>query len=136
MRTQDLYQEWDTNASGSISRDEFHTAITRLGTPFPSPTVDGIFDVIVDRDPSGVLTYENLMKAIRKTKQDLQLQDAAKLQASRVDGRLPQMACCLPPAAEHLLFGHHTLSLTTDGVAAMDDGRVTHANVSRPSPPL
>ena len=88
IRVQDLYQEWDLNNSGSISRDEFHHAIDRIGTQFPAPTVDGIFDVIVDKDPRGVLTYENLIKAIRKTKQEIQLQDSARLQAESLTKKL------------------------------------------------
>ena len=71
LTVMDLFKEWDTDKSASVSRDEFHVGITALGFVAPAPAIDAVFDSF-DEDHSGVLDFAELKHALNRSPADVE----------------------------------------------------------------
>lgn len=58
-----LFNEWDYNGDGLVSRNEFHKAMAHLSFDAPKATVDALFDII-DKNKSSYIEYRELTKAL------------------------------------------------------------------------
>ena len=66
-RVIDLFQRWDVNGDGEITKEEFRKAIPELGLA-NGGFVDELFDSF-DIDSSGAITFRELNRMLRRTKQ-------------------------------------------------------------------
>ena len=64
-RVIDLFRDWDTDGSGTVSMTEFRKAVLALGYDGPRSEVDNLFKFI-DRDGSGSLEFKEIWRALRK----------------------------------------------------------------------
>ena len=62
-----LFQEWDQDKDGSISRKEFSRAMTLLSFEAPKEVIDQLFQ-LMDEGGDGKISYKELVKAINKPK--------------------------------------------------------------------
>lgn len=60
----ELFREWDENASGTIDREEFFTALRTLGFKGTQDDMQCVFDMF-DGDASGFVAYDELAKHLR-----------------------------------------------------------------------
>ena len=58
-----LFQEWDKNSDGEVTRSEFARAMTLLSFDASKATIDALFDVI-DTNQNGVIDYRELKRAL------------------------------------------------------------------------
>ena len=65
MRVIDFFREWDIDGNGTISRDEFSSALLPLGLHLPKETYDNLFDEF-DTDGSGDITLREFKRALKK----------------------------------------------------------------------
>ena len=64
-RVSDLFREWDVDGSGSVSKAEFHKALTKLGLKASKAECGAIFDML-DEDLSGSIEYRELHARLRR----------------------------------------------------------------------
>jgi Ca2+-binding EF-hand superfamily protein len=60
----DLFRSWDDNGNGTVTREEFHKAMSALGLEVPRATIDEIFTGW-DRDGGGELALQELDRILR-----------------------------------------------------------------------
>ena len=64
-RVLDLFQQWDVDGDGQVSKKEFRRAMKVLGFDAPREELDGLFDSF-DPDGGGTIDYKELNKALRR----------------------------------------------------------------------
>jgi len=64
-RVTDLFESWDDDESGKVSRAEFFKAMRHLGLAAPADALDGLFTSF-DLDCSGEVDYGEMQKLLRK----------------------------------------------------------------------
>lgn len=64
-RVLDAFLQWDEDHSGTVDRNEFCNAVSRLGFDAPRCIVEEVFDEM-DTDGSGSLTFDELYKQLRQ----------------------------------------------------------------------
>ena len=63
----DLFQRWDINQDGDVSKHEFRRAIPELGLWTNEAEVDELFQAF-DVDNSGSISFRELNKMLRRTR--------------------------------------------------------------------
>mmetsp|Transcript_2709 Transcript_2709/g.7146 ORF Transcript_2709/g.7146 Transcript_2709/m.7146 type:complete len:141 (-) Transcript_2709:149-571(-) len=66
-RVMNLFQGWDANGDGIISRDEFRTGVSELGVVAPPAEIEELFGMF-DIDNSGQISFRELHTMLRRTK--------------------------------------------------------------------
>ena len=64
MKIKDLFQAWDEDNNGKVSKTEFRRAILALGFDATREQINAVFDLL-DRDGSGEMDYKELHIAIK-----------------------------------------------------------------------
>ena len=87
VRIIDLFNDWDDDHNGKVTRDEFHKAMAQLQFEVPAEAIDVLF-AEWDPDGSGALELKELQKLLRRgsaVKLDTKLQAGAagKIETSR-----------------------------------------------------
>ena len=65
VRVIDLFREWDSDGSGTVSKKEFAKAMPELGFDASEQDVSALFDSM-DPDGSGALSLDELNKQLRR----------------------------------------------------------------------
>ena len=65
IRVIDIFQTWDEDGSGTISKKEFRKAVAALGYDAPKADVDRVFD-IMDEDSSGEISLKELKHVLSR----------------------------------------------------------------------
>ena len=65
IRVVDLFQDWDEDRDGAISKKEFRQGLANTGIGATSDEIDALFNRW-DKDGSGSIDYNELNKALRK----------------------------------------------------------------------
>lgn len=65
-RAIDIFQEWDEDGDGEITKSEFRKAMISIGFMLTSKELDSIFDELDFADSSGSLSYVELHNVLRK----------------------------------------------------------------------
>ena len=73
VRVIDLFNDWDTDGNGKISKEEFRKAMGLLGFNVPTEDIDALFDSW-DPDGSGVLLLGELDKQLSEEKARIEAQ--------------------------------------------------------------
>ena len=76
VRVIDIFQTWDEDGSGSISKKEFRKAVAALGYDAPKPDVDAVF-ALMDEDSSGEISLKELKHILSRTDIGLDVLPAA-----------------------------------------------------------
>ena len=77
VRVIDLFNDWDTDGNGKISKEEFRKAMGLLGFNVPAKDIDALFDSW-DPDGSGVLSLGELDKQLSEHKAQIEAQRKAR----------------------------------------------------------
>ena len=77
VRVIDLFNDWDTDGNGKISKEEFRKAMGLLGFNVPAEDIDALFDSW-DPDGSGVLSLGELDKQLSEHKAKIEAQRRAR----------------------------------------------------------
>jgi len=120
-RVLDAFLQWDEDHSGTVDRNEFCNAVSRLGFDAPRCIVEEVFDEM-DTDGSGSLTFDELYKQLRQgssVKLDKQLRagevamDLTRDQKNSLRGGLiAQMARHIQTGQSSAVSGHQSGPLT------------------------
>merc|ERR1740139_934381 len=91
VRVIDLFDEWDTDGNGQVSKKEFRKAMSLLGFTVPIEDIDALFDSW-DPDGSGLLSMGELQKELTDHKERLEAQRKSAARIAEVKAKEAQEA--------------------------------------------
>ena len=124
-----LFESWDVDRDGTISRREIRRALAELGLEAHPKAIDAFFDAM-DADRSGEVSFDEFQLAIRAS---LRAAQSERLRLAASTGA--QQAAARPVSSVSSIYAHSTEPSPRNRVGRLGKLKTVRQRVHKPPPP-